>query len=287
MMRLLFAASDKPREQQLARAFAAGVKAHGDEAVVCHNGDIPALAGFNALAMVGVKSRDLFARAKAAGCTPLMFDKGYVRTRRAGGRTWEFWRVSAGAHHPTGTTLMARKYPPDRFEALELDYPKWRRNGLQVVFAGSSGKYHDFYGLADPTAYAKGLFEQIRQLTDRPIVYRPKPSWREAVAIEGSRFSLSNEGILGALANAHVLVTHGSNACFEAALAGIPSLVLGDAVARPISSTTLEELESPRLGKRSQWLANLAYHQFTEDEMESGEAWATISHQIRDANGTE
>ena len=157
---------------------------------------------------------------------------------------------------------------------------KWRKSGLQIVFAGSSAKYHAFYDLPDPTAYAREVVARITKLSDRPIIYRPKPSWREAVPVPGSRFSHGKEGILSALANAHCLITHGSNACFEAALMGIPTIVLGAAVARPISSTSLDDIEFPFRGKRIQWLNNLAYHQWTEGEMRSGEAWQTVREQL-------
>ncbi len=278
-MNILFAASDKPREHQLAEAFARGVRAHGNDATICHNGDVPQLRGFDAVAMVGVKSRELFRVVKAAGIKPIMLDKGYIRSRREGARTWEFWRVSVGNHQPT-EQLMERRYPLDRFEALGLDIAKWRKGGLQILFAGSSAKYHEFYGLADPTSYAREVFREIKRLTDRPIVYRPKPSWREAVPIDGSRFSVGKEGIMAALTNAHCMVTHGSNACFEAALMGIPTIVLGDAVAKPIGSTEIADIDSPHLGKRVQWFANLAYHQWTENEMRRGEAWEIIRQWI-------
>lgn len=274
-MKVLFAASDKAREGLLAEAFIEGVRGHGDEGVVCHNGAPPAFDQFDAVCMVGVKSREIFTKVKAAGAVPIMLDKGYVRTRRAGNRTWEFWRVSAHEHHPT-SRLMGHSYPADRFESLGLELVKWRKSGLQILFAGSSGKYHEFYGLPDPTLYAQRIVDRLATMTDRPIVYRPKPSWREAVPIPGTRFSVGGEGITGALANAHCLVTHGSNACFEAALMGIPSIVLGDAVAQPISSTTIADIESPLCGKRWQWFCNLAYRQWTEDEMRSGQAWETI-----------
>lgn len=284
-MRVLFAASDKDREQRLARAFAQGLETHGDSAVICHNGALPSLAEFDAVAMVGVKSKAIFEATRRAGRLPIMLDKGYVRNRRAGGRTWEYWRLSVGAHHPTRTTLMATDYPADRFEALELPVRKWRRRGSKVVIAGSSAKYHDFHGLPDPSAYAAGLIEQLHMVTTLPIVYRPKPSWRDARPIPGARYSSPPESLAACLEGAFALVTHGSNACFEAALWGVPSIVLGDAVAAPISSTDLAGLRKPKRETRDQWLANLAYHQWTEDEFASGEAWATISRQIEHVRG--
>ena len=276
-MRVVFFASDKPREQALARAFLAGAQRHGCEVVQRALCGSPDVSGADAIAMVGVKSKRLFELTRAAGAVPVMLDKGYVRTRVAGARVWEYWRVSVGAHHPTQTTLMIDcKVSADRFDALELGVAPWRRRGLQVVIAGSSAKYHDFYGLEPPNDYYARLVAEIRARTDRPIVYRPKPSFKDARRIKGAYMSHGSETIVGALEGAWVLVTHGSNACFEAALAGVPSIILGDGVAAPISSTSLEDIDEPKTERRGRWLSSLAYHQYTEDEFRSGEAWRHI-----------
>lgn len=279
-MRLCFYASDKPREIELASAVIAGAAEHGIEGFIKPLTPEIEIEPCDVACMVGVKSARLFRACQAARILPIYFDKGYVRSRRPESRTWEYWRVSVGAHHPTGTTLCAHRKPADRLAALSLSVAPWRKRGLQIVFAGSSAKYHEFYGLPEPTRYARKLIGQIKRLSDRPIIYRPKPSWRDAEPIRGSLFSGGNEGITSTLANAHCLITHGSNACFEAALLGIPSIILGDAVARPISSTDLADLEAPRLGKRDRWLAALAYHQWTLDELRSGEAWITVGEWV-------
>jgi hypothetical protein len=278
--RVVFFASDKPREQALARAFLRGAGIHRcrtEQRALCAE---PNVGKADVIAMVGVKSRALWERVVAAGAIPIMLDKGYVRTRRAGARVWEFWRVAVGAHHPTETGLMRRKMPSDRFDALGLDPSPWRNRGAQIVIAGSSAKYHAFYGLPEPNEYYSQLVRDIRARTHRPIIYRPKPSFKDAVPIDGTEFSSGDETINDALWGAHALVTHGSNACFEAALLGVPSIVLGDAVAAPISSRSLDDLEEPLKGKREQWFANLAYHQFTQQEFEDGVAWAHLGKQI-------
>ena len=41
----------------------------------------------------------------------------------------------------------------------------------------------------DPTEYAKYLVSEIRKYSKRQIWYRPKPSWRDAMPIEGTYFS--------------------------------------------------------------------------------------------------
>jgi hypothetical protein len=278
-MRLRFFSSDKPRERDLAGAFVAGLKQYRVKAEVRELCATPDLKGCDAACFVGVKSKRIFEACLAAGVTPIMFDKGYIRTRAVGGRVWEYWRISVGAHHPTAQ-LEHQRMPDDRWAKLKLVEKPWRRSGFQIVIAGSSAKYHDFYGLPDPTAWAEGVVREIREQTDRPIIYRPKPSWDGAVPIADTHFSGPNDSLAGALTNAWVMITHGSNASFEAALLGIPSIVLGNGVAKPISSTSLEDLAHPKMAKRKGWFANLAYFQWTEDEFRSGVSWPFIAENI-------
>lgn len=275
-MKIVFWASDKDREQVLAKAVLRGAKRQGfevEQRMLCANPDV---SGFDVGCMVGVKSASLFHAHRAAGILPVMMDKGYVRSRVPGARTWEYWRISVGAHHPTRTTLMRTKLPTERWADLGIDLAPWRTRGNHILIAGSSAKYHTFYGLPEPTLWTRQLVEEIRQHSDRPIIYRPKPSWTGAVPIEGTQFSGGGEAIGQALWGAHCMITHGSNTCFEAALMGVPSIILGNAVAAPISSASLNDIEYPLMGKRDQWLANLAWHQFTENEFRDGTAWEVL-----------
>jgi hypothetical protein len=285
-MRVVFFSSDKPREQALGAAFLRGARLGGHKPILRELCAEPDVSDVDAVAMVGVKSKRLYDLTCAAGAVPIMLDKGYVRTRRSGSRVWEYWRISVGGHHPTQTSLMSRKMPTDRWDALGLDVAAWRVRGNQVVIAGSSAKYHAFYGLPEPNEYYYDLVLDLQARTDRPIIYRPKPSFKDAQPIEGTEFSTGDETINDVLWGAHALVTHGSNACFEAALLGVPSIVLGDGVAAPLSSHSVDDVENPIRGKREQWLANLAYHQFTETEFADGTAWAHIGRWVEDARGT-
>jgi hypothetical protein len=298
--------SDKPRERLLADAFAQGARAHGDVVELHPLEAEPRVLDCDVACMVGVKSRELFRAHFNAGSHVLYFDKGYTRHASPSPvKLWEYWRVALDAHQPTDR--LARMPPPGvgRWDRLGLVMQPWRRGNEEdtatvselaqvsreharkapghILLAGSSQKYHDFYGLKDPTSWARKVVAALREETKREIVYRPKPSWKDAVPIEGTRFSSGAETIDEVLAGAWAVVTHGSNACFEAVLAGVPVVALGDAVAKPISSTTLDAIESPRRAsyvERLQWAARLSYWQWTMPEMATGQAWAFLRPQV-------
>lgn len=278
-MKICFWHSDKPRERVLADAFATGARMQGDTVEMRSLQPEPEVADCDVACMVGVKSRELYQLHYRAKIHIVYFDKGYTRHAAPGPvKLWEYWRVSVDGHHPTAH-LMDTAQPNDRADKLGLVMSAWRKQGGHIVIAGSSQKYHDFYGLKDPTAWTNKLVRHLREKTGRKIIYRPKPSWKEAVPIEGTEFSGGDQRIEDVLAGAHALVTHGSNACFEAVLSGVPCVILGDAVARPISSTDLEEIEAPVLAPysmRLQWLANLAYWQWTMREMADGLMWRHV-----------
>lgn len=288
-MRVAFFHSDKPREHLLADAFADGVLhlGRGDEVIRMPLTPEIVVAPADVAVMVGVKSRELFYAHTRAGIHVIMVDKGYTRHAARGPvKLWEYWRCSVDSHHPT-ERLMEQRRPTDRLEQLAVELKPWRPAPKgHIVLAGSSQKYHDFYGMKDPTRWATKVVARIAEICPgREIVYRPKPSWKDAVPIEGTRYSIPPEDIHEALHGAHALVTHGSNACFEAVCDGVPCIVLGEAVAKPISSQSLEELAGigpllVSMPERRQWAANLAYCQWTMAEFASGQAWSILRPQI-------
>lgn len=285
-MRIIFWCSDKPHERLLADAFVHGARAFGDECIVRPLTPDVIVEDCDLACMAGVKSSDMFWAHWEAKIHTLYFDKGYTRHGAPGPvKVWEYWRTSVDGHQPT-RYLMDIARPIDRFQQLGIQFKKWRKPNAKghIVFAGSSQKYHTFYGMRDPTRFAKKLFEDIRELgSRREIVYRPKPSWKDAMPINGTRYSTRPSDIEDELRGAHCLITHGSNACFEAMLEGVPSIILGDAVAKPVSVTEIEKLDDLLMvddAQRIQWFSNLAYCQWKASEFLSGEAWQHIRPRV-------
>lgn len=286
-MKVVFLCADKERESDLADALLEGVIGAGDEGEKVYKSKGIDFSSGDAFGMVGVKSLKLFRQALDAGKQVIYFDKGYFR-HRGRGRTWEYWRVAINDHHPTDYVSRAR-HGEARWEKISrrrcVSLPPWRgadHSGC-VIYAGSSDKYHNFVGLPPPTEYATDIVAQIKKLTNRQVIYRPKPTWLDAQPVPGAVFSGREESLGMLLPRAWCLVTNGSNSSFDAVQAGVPSIVLGRGIARPISSVSLDDIDSPYLAsddERMQWLSNIAWCMFSEEEMRSGLAWASLRPQF-------
>lgn len=227
--------------------------------------------------VVGVKSNDAIRFLKGKGQPFLYFDKPYNRKWQTTNPSW--WRVSVSDHSPT--EYLGNMRCSDRRARQQGWLAKcWRSKGDHILFAGASAKYSAVYGLPEPNAYAAQIIAELKKYTDRRIVYRAKPSWQGAEPVEGAEFvGRARYNITDDLKDCHAMVTHGSGACLEALLTGVPAIVTGPGISRSISSTDLAEIEEPRLASLEccqQILNNLAHCQWSLDEIRKGEMWESL-----------
>ncbi len=223
---------------------------------------------------------------QAAGIPLLYIDKGYHRvTAEWGGKYMAaWWRMCWNATHPTAY-FMDTPRAPDRWRRHRIRIVRNASRGERIVILGSSEKFHLSERLPHPTTWTQEIVDGIRRRTPMEIIYRPKPSWTGAEPIKGAEFSHGwKTAIRRDLEGAFCSVTYGSIASVDSILAGVPCVVLGNAVARPISSTSIKDILNPiweSQARREQWAANLAYCQFTPDEIASGVAWKILKETAR------
>lgn len=291
-MKFVFYASDKPREHMLAAALGAGLKNLGYEYELRRSADYGEDLDGNDLMYPGPsadtdvavffgvkgKSRRIMEDHLAMGRNTVMLDKGYSRSKGEAGHT-EYSRAIINGPHPVDY-MMRKDYSDERFAKLGITIATRRKTakGGHILFCGSTAKYHEFNGLGEPTEYAQHTFNKIRKLSQRHFVYRPKPSSKAAPALPGASYSWGSTTMSDALRGCHVVVTHGSSAAMDAVLSGVPALVLGRSIASPVSEDDLLQIESPFFPDAAllqQWANNMAYCQWTNNELRSGEA---VSH---------
>lgn len=289
MLKVGFFRSDKTRERIVAEAFIKGVNACGDDGVVLADKDYKGITpNLDVAVIMGISraAKEYFHKYIDAGKHVIYIDKGFTRHTddKYGNRLPKYYRTSVDAFQATGY-FMKQDRPSDRWKALILELEPWRKAGDHVIVAGGSEKYsfwHEHEGGA--TGWAWATIDEVRKYTRRPIIYRPKPSWAEAVPISGTRFSRPPVGLRQELENCWALITFGSNAAVTAVCLGVPVFVLGDGIAKPMGLSDLSKIEEPYYPpdkERRKWANCLAYAQFSLDEMRDGIAWEILKEEIQ------
>ena len=192
--------------------------------------------------------------------------------------------------------------PADRWEQIREDQnitvKKWRNNKNGYVLlvlqrprdsslrnmVWRHGKYHNFI---------YNTIRDIRRYTTRKIVIRMHPLKQEQqleaidmckgfsnIEVSKSGFGIlehgasGGDGLVNDLKGAKICVGFNSNALTDAVLEGVPTLSLDpSSMAYPVSNKYIRNIESPEPFDRTQWLCNLGYTQWREDEIKQGLPW--------------
>lgn len=276
--------ANKGYERALGPSLVVGAAACGDEIIVRPMDEYRGPEGAGGI-IFGVVRREILWDYQRAGIPVCYLDKGFIRDRIEfnGELIPKWWRLCVNATHPTDY-LMDVDMPGDRWAATGVQAATRGTKGRKIIIAGSSAKFHETMLLPPPTEWTADVVRRIRERTDAEIVYRPKPSWRFAEPVPGTTFDHgAKTRFADLLADASCVVTWGSIASVDANLAGVPTIVLGNAPARPVSATDLDLIDTPYVAPealRTQWLANLAYCQWTPSELTSGQAWGGFRAQM-------
>jgi len=112
---------------------------------------------------------------------------------------------------------------------------------------------------------------EIRKYTDRNIIFRPHPMCR-LPRIDGTKYSI--KPLSFDLCRAYAFVVYNSNIAVDAIIAGIPVFAGNDnTMAWDVCNKDIRFLENPEYPERHQWAWDLAYSQWTPDEMRQGLTW--------------
>lgn len=210
-------------------------------------------------------------------CRVIFVDLGYWG-RHGKGRWDGYHKIVLGGRHPTDY-FQVKPQPSDRAAAHNIEIKPWRKYaGEHILVAGMSAKAAAAEGLA-AEAWEKEAIMRLRPLTDRPIIYRPKPNWAGARPLAGAMMD-SRTPLAQALADCYAVVTHHSNVAIDALMAGVPC-ICPHGVASALSAHRIDQINDlPMSGNRKQFAADLAYTQYSIDEMRSGIAWDYISQTL-------
>jgi len=185
--------------------------------------------------------------------------------------------------------------PSDRWHRIQqeqnIEIKDWRTQGKYVLVILQRPGDSSLKNLIDQHKTYKGFvthtLTQIKKYTDRPIRVRMHPL-RQAQQLEilknfdveistnthGAGLLEGGDGLYNDLKNAWAVVGFNSNALTESVCEGIPTFSMcSSSMAWQCSNKELSNIETPTLFDREQWLYNLGYCQWREDEIEQGAPW--------------
>lgn len=215
---------------------------------------------------------------RKAGLKAVYVDLGYFKKRDSLGRYGDYHRFSVNDRHPTAY-FQNIKHPSDRFDQHHRKIAREMRQGKNIILCGMSDKASRFDGCGGLEQWERDAIDKIKAVTDRPIVYRPKPQVKDKPqypAIAGVGYSdPRTRSLEDELKDSWAVVSHHSNAGIDALLAGVPCFQAeGVAVALGLSDLSMiEQPRLPNLDERRQFMFDVAYCQFNRAEMENGTAW--------------
>lgn len=189
--------------------------------------------------------------------------------------------------------------PPDRWQRIQQDQnieiKDWRTQGNYILLIlqrpGDSSlknllKQHGTY-----KNFIAFTLNEIKKYTDRPIRVRMHPlrQDRQLEALKNFEVDISTntlgsqqaqgkleggDGLYKDFKDAYAVVGFNSNALTESVCEGIPTFSMcASSMAWQCSNKDLKDIENPTLFNRDQWLYDLGYCQWREDEIAQGAPW--------------
>lgn len=250
------------------------------------------------------RRRDLVERAKKKGIYIITFDGGILSSF---GNTIthpkHHWRVSLYSPMNNGNFL-SDDSPSDRWNMMKslwnVKNEPWRKSNQDdpILFVLQPKDNWSMNEL-DPIDWFMGVYEKLRPITERKFLIRPHPNHmaqminrknefpEDCELLEGKAHWVGDEkkyyrfNFQEAITNVHAVVTHNSTASIDSCVRGIPTFVTSDlALCWPVANQNLNNIETPEYPDRTQWLHDLGYKQWTEQEIRDGTVFKRFKQKL-------
>jgi hypothetical protein len=183
------------------------------------------------------------------------------------GTTWKVGinGINSGSYFsPTGQDDTRKKQ-------LGLNLKPWKNQGTEILVCTQHDKSQQWEKNLPLREWTAGVISEIRKFSQRPIKIRPHPRCVFNPGIFDSKVTKSTErDIEKEFNSAWAVVNYSSNPGVESIINGVPAFVDGKSLASPVANLDLKNIENPNRPERSQWLNDLAWTEWTVEEMSKG-----------------
>jgi hypothetical protein len=171
-----------------------------------------------------------------------------------------------------------------------LDWDRPRRLGIsmalnlsanpRIIIAAQHSRSLQVAELNSQEQWIMQQVEQLRTVTDRPIVVRPHPRCAldltmlaPDIAIEQPQKIANSYDSYNLAFDCHAMVNYNSGPGIQAAMAGTRPIVDSSSLAHPVS-IKLADIDQPYTVDRDQWLVEICHTEYTANEIAQGR-WVT------------
>jgi len=187
------------------------------------------------------------------------------------------WRV--GLNGVNGQAQFGRaNQGPERALQLGLKMRPWRADGNHIIITTQQYNSQQWAGMPSTEEWIRNTVDLVRQYSQRPIVLRIHPRSSIVNHIPGVQIQQPTKltstydcfDFHQSLERAWAVINWNSNPGIESVLAGIPAFVGHTSLAAPVANLDWSKIEKPRMPDRQQWINDLAYTEWTVEEISQG-----------------
>lgn len=195
------------------------------------------------------------------GCTEIMtatrnigrnyvnIDHGYFTNRNNN----PHYRLTRNARHYAFKLL---DLPNDRFKQHSLTIQDYNLSGTDIMVLPPSIFWAQYSNI-DHISWTENVNKLLKTFTDKNIIIKNKND---------------EKPLKEYLKNAYAVIHYSSMGAVDALLVGVPVITLGPSFLSNYSSTDISEINNLKLFDREKLFYNLAYNQFTIQEIANGYA---------------
>ena len=191
----------------------------------------------------------------------------------------ETWKIALDSITATGYYGHTENLDWDRPRKLGISLAINLSRNPRIVIAAQHARSLQVTDLSSIENWVIDQVQQLRQVTDRPIVVRPHPRSRldtdimtqlpGDIIIEQPQRIANTYDSYNLAFDCHAMVNHNSGSGIQAALAGTRPIVDCTSLVHPVS-ISMEHVELPYNVDRDQWLVEICHTEYTIKEIKQG-----------------
>lgn len=196
------------------------------------------------------------------------------------------WRITLSGN----AYVAGRGYNSDRRHELGLELQPWQNcRGDNIVIALQRPDSNQWQGQPDMQTWCDNMIAKIRTHSQRPIEIRPHPRsafqlrHRDATLVTPCRVAGTYDDVdfPAVFRRSWAVVNWNSTPGILAVRTGIPAFVGASSLAAPVANLDLARIENPEMPDREQWANDLAWTEWTVQEIAQGLPQSYILHEIK------